>query len=169
MSEVPNPPNDFLPQELSQCGQRRYSHSQFVLPNPLVVTSPHLRDQNVNSLEGETSGFVRRINTAELTDEHTDSEVGKVVNSIKAAKASENHVQGQISKDVDFRKALTEIFLFDEGVTVSIIGQQVAIDNHLSVNKLDTPQNIVEASGSRLDIIGKCEFFVKLPVLEEIE
>ena len=41
--------------------------------------------------------------------QHTDSEVGKVINSIKAAKASENHVQGQISKEVDFRKALTEI------------------------------------------------------------
>ena len=53
-----------------------------------------LRDQNVNFLEGETSGSVRRIHTAELTDEQTDSEVGKVVNSIKAAKASENHVQG---------------------------------------------------------------------------
>ena len=58
---------------------------------------------------------MRKINTAELTDEHTDSEVGKVVNSIKAAKASGNHMQGKISKNVDFRKALTEIFLFDTG------------------------------------------------------
>ena len=79
---------------------------------------------------------MRKINIAEITDEHTDSEVGKVVNSIKAAKASENHVQGKI---VDSRKALTEIFLFDTVATVSIIDQQVAIDNHLSVNKLDTP------------------------------
>ena len=108
-----------------------------------------LRDQNVNFLEGETSGSVRRIHTAEITD----SEVGKVVNSVKAAKASENHVQGQISKSLDFRKALNEVFLFDTGATVSIIGQQVAIDNHVSVNKLDNPCNIVEASGSRLDII----------------
>ena len=85
-----------------------------------------LRDHNVN-FEGGASGFVRKINTAEFTDEHTDSEVGKVVNSIKAAKASENHVQGQISKNIDFRKALTKIFLFDTGAT----GEQVAIDNHL--------------------------------------
>ena len=82
---------------------------------------------------------MRKVNITEITDEHTDSEVGKVVNSIKAAKASENHVQGQISKNLDFRTALTETFLFDTGATVSIIGQQVALDNHLSVNKLDTP------------------------------
>ena len=75
-----------------------------------------LRDQNENFLEGETSDSLRRIHTAE----YTDSEVGQVVSSIKAAKASENHVQGQISKSLDFRKALTEIFLFDTGATVSI-------------------------------------------------
>ena len=77
---------------------------------------------------------------------------------IKAAKASENHMQGQISKSVDFRKALTEIFLFDTRATVSIIGRQVTIGNQLSVNKLYTPRNIVETSGSRLDIIGKYKF-----------
>ena len=66
-----------------------------------------LRDQNVNFLEGETSGSVRRIHTAE----YTDSEVGQVVSSIKAAKTSENHVQGQLFKTPDFRKALTEVFL----------------------------------------------------------
>ena len=112
---------------------------------------------------------MRKVNITEIPDEHTDSEVGKVVNSIKAAKASENHVQGQISKNIDFRKALTEILFFDTGATVSIIGQQVAIDIHLSVNKLDTPHNIVEASGSRLDIIGKCKLFVNLPVLGKIK
>ena len=37
------------------------------------------------------------------------------------------------------------------------------------MNKLDTPHNIVEASGSRLDIIGKCKLFVNLPVLGKIK
>ena len=83
----------------------------------------------------------------EISDKQTDSEVGKVVNSIKASKTSENRVQGQISKSVDFRKALTEIFLFDTGATVSVIGQQVAIDNQLHGNKHNSPCNIVEASG----------------------
>ena len=49
--------------------------------------------------------------------------------------------------------------------TVSIIGLQVAKDNKLLVNKLDTPRNIVEATGSRLDIVRSCELFMKLKVL----
>ena len=89
-----------------------------------------------------------------FTDGFTDSEVGNVVDSIKAAKASDNHVQGLISKKMDFRTALNETFLFDTGGTVSIIGLKVAKDNKLLVNKLDTPRNIVEASGSRLEKCG---------------
>ena len=67
-------------------------------------------------------------------------------------------MQGQISKSLDFRKALTEVFLFDTGTSVSIIGQQVAKDNQLHVTKLNTPRNIVEASGEPLDIIGESDF-----------
>ena len=65
---------------------------------PRVRRVQSLRDHNVN-FEGGASGFVRKINTAEFTDGHTDSEVGKVVDSIKAGEASENYVQGQISKN----------------------------------------------------------------------
>ena len=78
-------------------------------------------------------------------------------------------MQGQIYKSLDFSKALTEVFLFDTGASVSIIGQQVAIDNQLHVNQLNTPHNIVEASGAKLDIIGESEFYVKLPVLGKIK
>ena len=53
----------------------------------------------------------------------------------------------------------------DIGATVSIIGLQVAKDNGLTINKLKTPRNIVEASGGKLDIVGSCELFVKLAVL----
>ena len=70
-----------------------YSEESFEVESPIqqrVRRVQSLRDQNVNFLEGETSGSVRRI----YTDEYTDSEVGQVVSSIKAAKASENHVQG---------------------------------------------------------------------------
>ena len=69
-------------------------------------------------------------------------------------------MQGQISKSLDFRKALTEVFLFDTGASVSIIGQQVAIDNQLHVTKLTTPRNIVEASGAPLDIIGESDLLL---------
>ena len=98
----------------------------------------------------------------EFTDGFTDSEVGNVVDYIKAAKASDNHVQGLISKNMDFRTSLNETFLFDTGATVSIIGLEVAKDNKLLVYKL-------EASGSRLDIVGSCELFVKLKVLGKIK
>ena len=83
----------------------------------------YLRDQNVN-FQGETSGreSVRRV----FTTEYTDSEVMRVVDSIRAAKHSENHVNGQISHKLDFRQALTEVFLFDTGASVSIIGEKVA-------------------------------------------
>ena len=72
------------------------------------------------NFQGETSGreSVRRI----FTTEYTDSEVMQVVDSIRAAKHSENHVQGLLSNKLDFRQALTEVFLFDTGASVSIIG-----------------------------------------------
>ena len=93
----------------------------------------------------------------------------RVVDSIRAAKASENHVQGQLSNTLDFRKALTEVFLFDTGVSVSIIGQKVAKDNQINVTKLTAPRNIYEASGAPLDIIGESEFYVKLLVLGKVK
>ena len=55
--------------------------------------------------------------------------------------------------------------MFDTGATVSIVGLQVAKDNGLKVNRLKTPRKIVEASGGTLDIVGQCEFYVKLQVL----
>ena len=56
-------------------------------------------------------------------------------------------------------------FLFDTGATVNIIGLEVARDNGLKISKLKTPRNIIEASGAKLDIVGQCEFYVKLRVL----
>ena len=41
----------------------------------------------------------------------------------------------------------------------------MAKDNGLKISKLKTPRNIIEASGAKLDIVGQCEFFVKLRVL----
>ena len=70
-----------------------------------------------------------------------------------------------MSSSTDFRSAKDEIFLCDTGATVSIIGLQVAKDNGLKVNRLKTPRKIIEISGGTLDIVGQCEFFVKLEVL----
>ena len=93
----------------------------------------------------------------------------RVVDSIRATKASENHVQGQLSNNLDFRKALTEVFLFDTGASVRIIGQKVAQDNQIQVTRLNTPRNIYEASGAPLNIIKESEFYVKLPVLGKVK
>ena len=93
----------------------------------------------------------------------------RVVVSIRAAKHSENHVNGQISHKLDFRQALTEVFLFDTGASVSIIGEKVAQDNQIHVTRLDTPRNIYEASGHPFNIIGECEFYVKLSVLGKVK
>ena len=64
-----------------------------------------------------------------------------------------------------FKIAQTETFLFDTGATVSMIGLIIAQANDLTINKIDTPRNIVEASGTQLDIVGSCTIYVKLEVL----
>ena len=44
-------------------------------------------------------------------------------------------------------------------------GQKGYKDNGLKISKLRTPRNIIEASGGKLDIVGQCEFYMKLQVL----
>ena len=46
---------------------------------------------------------------------------------------------------------------------------EVAKDNKIKINKLTSPRNIIEASGRPLDIIGQCDFFIKLSVLGKIK
>ena len=97
---------------------------------------------------------------------YPDLEVKNIIENIKAAKDTENTVQGYVSKNTNFRSnQAQETFLFDTGATVSIIGLQVAEDNGLQISKLKTPRNIIEASGANLNIVGQCEFFIKLRVL----
>ena len=52
---------------------------------------------------------------------------------------------------------------------VSIIGEAIAKDNKIQVFKLKTPQKIVEASGNQHDIIGSCEIFCKIPIINSIK
>ena len=67
-----------------------------------------------------------------------------------------------MSNSTDFRDTRDEVFLFDSGAGVSIIGKAIAIDNKIKVYKLRTPRQIVEASGNALDIIGSCEIYCKI-------
>ena len=71
-----------------------------------------------------------------------------------------------MSNSTDFRDNRSEIFLFDLGTGVSIIGEAIAKDNHIKVYKLKTPRQIVEASSNELDIIGSCEIYCKIPILK---
>ena len=41
----------------------------------------------------------------------------------------------------------------------------MAKDNNFKINKLKSPRNIIEASGAPLDIVGECDFYIKLSVL----
>ena len=86
------------------------------------------------------------------------------------AKDSENTVEGYISKDTNFRSNKSrESFLFDTGATVCIIGLEVAKDNNLKISKLKSPRNIIKASGAPFDIVGECNFYIKLSVLGKIK
>ena len=97
--------------------------------------------------------------------DYSENEVINIPEKIKLAKDSENTVQGFISKDTNFRSNQSqEQFLFDTGVTVCIIGLEVAREN-----KWRSPKNIIEASGRPLDIIGQFDFFIKLSVIGKIK
>ena len=74
-----------------------------------------------------------------------------------------------MSKNVDFRISRCETFLSDTGAGISIIGEAIARDNRIQVIKLQNPRRIVEASGSELDIIGSCEIFCKLSVINSVK
>ena len=102
--------------------------------------------------------------------DYPENEVINILEKIKLAKDSENKVQGLISKNTNFRSNQSqEQFLFDTRATVCIIGLEVVRDNKLKINKLTSPKNIIEASGRPLDIIGQCDFFIKLSVLGKIK
>ena len=45
------------------------------------------------------------------------------------------------------------------------MGEQIARENNLTINRLAKPRNIYEASGAKLDIIGSCDMYIKLKVL----
>ena len=102
-------------------------------------------------------------------DNYSDTEVKEAINFIKAAKETENSTQGLLSKTADFRSVWDKTFLFGTGATVSIIGEKIAKSNNLVINRLDKLCNIVEASGANPDIIGYCQFYVKLAALGKIK
>ena len=55
--------------------------------------------------------------------------------------------------------------LLDSGAQVNIVGEQLARDARVKIIKLKHDRFVTEASGNRLNIIGVCIFYVKLPFL----
>ena len=76
-----------------------------------------------------------------------------------------SYTDGLVSNRLDFRSARTERLLLDSGAQVNIVGETIAQDAKVKIIKLRNDRFVTEASGNRLNIIGICIFYVKLPFL----
>merc|ERR1711888_394443 len=74
-------------------------------------------------------------------------------------------VLGLVSNSLDFRSVRKERCLLDSGAQVNIVGEQLAKDAKVKIVQLKHDRFVTEASGNRLNIIGVCTFYVKLPFL----
>ena len=71
-----------------------------------------------------------------------------------------------VSKNLDFRTSNTETLLLDSGAEVNIVGEDIIKDIGVKVYKLKEERIVTEASGNKLDIIGVCDIFIKLPCIK---
>ena len=87
---------------------------------------------------------------------------------IKKAKTARgmSYTDGMVSNRLDFRSARTERLLLDSGAQVNIVGEAIARDAKVKIVKLQKERFVTEASGNKLNIIGVCELFIKLPCLK---
>ena len=77
-----------------------------------------------------------------------------------------SYTDGIVTNRLDFRSARIERLLLDSGAQVNIVGEAIARDAKVKIVKLKTERFVTEASGNKLNIIGACEFFIKLPCLK---
>ena len=110
-----------------------------------------------------TSGSVKR--RKEFVNNISDEEIKTAIDMIRNVKETDNHAQLLISNNTDFRSANVDTFLFDSGASVSLMWEQIACENNLTIKCLDKTRNVHEASGKKLDIIGSCDMYIKLKVL----
>ena len=123
---------------------------------------------NHNSRRGS-----RSTSYAEITEISND-EVIYALNRTKIAainiKKTKNskgmsHTDGIVSNKLDFRHAKVESLLLDSGAGVNIVGEEIVKDTKVKVKRLKHDRFVTEASGNRLNIIGSCIFYIKLPFL----
>merc|ERR1711936_852155 len=114
----------------------------------------------------------RSTSYAEITSDN------EVINALKRSKIASinvkktknskgmSHSDGLVSNSLDFRSARVEILLLDSGAQVNIVGEAIAKGTKVKIVKLKKERFVTEASGNRLNIIGVCIFYIKLPCLK---
>merc|ERR1712082_61160 len=114
----------------------------------------------------------RRANVyAEISDEEIINTLNRTkmasINKVKKAKSAKgmSYTDGLVSNRLDFRSARIERLLLDSGAQVNIVGEAIAQDAKVKIVQLKNERFVTEASGNKLNIIGVCEFYVKLPFL----
>merc|ERR1712002_1392774 len=113
----------------------------------------------------------RRSNVyAEISDEEVINTLNRTkiasINKVKKTKSKGmSHTDGLVSNRLDFRSVKTERLLLDSGAQVNIVGETIAREAKVKIIKLRNDRFVTEASGNRLNIIGVCIFYVKLPFL----
>merc|ERR1712002_176898 len=120
---------------------------------------------------GPQSRRDRRANAyADISDEEVINTLNRTkiasINKLKKAKSKGmSYTDGLVSNRLNFRSAKTERLLLDSGAQVNIVGETIARDAKVKIIKLKNDRFVTEASGNRLNIIGVCIFYVKLPFL----
>ena len=120
-----------------------------------------------SSDDEETAEEVKTVK--EVMGDASVSNIISAIEKIKIEKENDNSAQGLVSKNMDFRQAKEEKFLFDTGAQVCIMGETMALENKIKIKRLAKPKNIHEASGAKLDIIGSATLFVKLESIGKIK
>ena len=115
--------------------------------------------------EHQTPSSRRAARANEFADSISDQKVIQTLNrthlasKVKRAKTAQgqSHTEGKISNSMDFRNSKAEMFLLDSGAGVNIIGEDIANDLKVKVYKL------------KLNIIGSCEIFCKIPFVKSMK
>merc|ERR1712208_7254 len=118
----------------------------------------------------------RRNRRTNVYDEISDEEVINTlnrtkiasINKVKKAKSAKgmSYTDGLVSNRLDFRSAKIERLLLDSGAQVNIVVETIARDAKIKIIKFKNERFVTEASGNRLNIIGVCIFYIKLPCLK---
>ena len=69
------------------------------------------------------------------------SKLATKMTKVKTVQQGQSHCEGAVSNSTDFRDTRDEVFLFETGAEVSIIGEAFATDNKIKVYKVKKPHH----------------------------